>query len=217
MLELALTSFTTFFALCEPVGAAVIFATFTPAMAARKRAKIALRAVVIATIILVAFTLLGQPLLDQLGVTIPALQTAGGVILLIIGLDMIFARPTSAFKLTEPEGDEAQTKDDIAVFPIATPLLAGPGTIAGGILLATGVSGDFIGLSVIIGALLFVMLITLVLFILSHQLNAMMGVTAQRVLMRVFGILVAAIAVQAMFDGVIASGVFKGAVNGGFF
>jgi len=208
VLELALTSFTTFFALCEPVGAAVLFATFTPAMAARARAKIAVRAVLIATIILVVFTLLGQPVLDQLGVSIPALQTAGGIILLIIGLDMIFARPSSAFKLTEGEGDEAQTKDDIAVFPIATPLLAGPGTISGGILLATGVGGDVIGLSIIIAALLLVMLITLVLFLLSHQLNAMMGITAQRVLMRVFGILVAAIAVQAMFNGVIDGGVF---------
>jgi len=217
MFELALTSFTTFFALCEPVGAAVIFATFTRSMSVRKRAKIALRAVLIASVILVAFTLLGQPLLDQLGVTIPALQTAGGIILLIIGLDMIFARPTSAFKLTEGEDDEAQTKDDIAVFPIATPLLAGPGTISGGILLATGVGGDWIGLSVIIGALLFVMLITLVFFILSHQLSAVMGITAQRVLMRVFGILVAAIAVQAMFNGVIASGVFVQPIDAGLF
>ena len=208
MLELALTSFTTFFALCEPVGAAVLFATFTPAMAARARAKIALRAVIIATIILVTFTLLGQPVLDQLGVSIPALQTAGGIILLIIGLDMIFARPTSAFKLTEPEDTEAHTKDDIAVFPIATPLLAGPGTISGGILLATSADGDFIALGIIIGALLLVMVITFVFFLMSQQLNAMMGITAQRVLMRVFGILVAAIAVQSMFNGVIASGVF---------
>ena len=136
MLEIALTSFTTFFATIGPVEAAVLFATLTPKMTARARAAIAVRATVIASLILLIFTFLGQPVLDQLGVTIPALQTAGGIILLIIALDMIFARPTSAFKLTQMEDAEAQTKDDIAVFPLATPLLAGPGAMSAGILLA---------------------------------------------------------------------------------
>lgn len=206
MLEIALTSFTTFFATIGPVEAAVLFATLTPKMIARKRAAIALRATVIATLILLIFTLLGQPVLDQLGVTIPALQTAGGIILLIIALDMIFARPSSAFKLTRLEDAEAQTKDDIAVFPLATPLLAGPGAMSAGILLAANVEGDVIALSITVGALLAVMAITLAVLLLSQQLNAMIGITAQRVLMRVFGILLAAIAVQAVFSGVGASG-----------
>lgn len=206
MLEIALTSFTTFFATIGPVEAAVLFATLTPKMIARKRAAIAVRATVIATLILLIFTLLGQPVLDQLGVTIPALQTAGGIILLIIALDMIFARPSSAFKLTRLEDAEAQTKDDIAVFPLATPLLAGPGAMSAGILLAANVEGDVIALSITVGALLAVMAITLAVLLLSQQLNAMIGITAQRVLMRVFGILLAAIAVQAVFSGVGASG-----------
>lgn len=206
MLEIALTSFTTFFATIGPVEAAVLFATLTPKMIARTRAAIAVRATVIATLILLIFTLLGQPVLDQLGVTIPALQTAGGIILLIIALDMIFARPSSAFKLTRLEDAEAQTKDDIAVFPLATPLLAGPGAMSAGILLAANVEGDVIALSITVGALLAVMAITLAVLLLSQQLNAMIGITAQRVLMRVFGILLAAIAVQAVFSGVGASG-----------
>jgi len=206
MLEIALTSFTTFFATIGPVEAAVLFATLTPKMIARTRAAIAVRATVIATLILLIFTLLGQPVLDQLGVTIPALQTAGGIILLIIALDMIFARPSSAFKLTRLEDAEAQTKDDIAVFPLATPLLAGPGAMSAGILLAANVQGDVVALSLTVAALLAVMAITLALLLLSQQLNAMIGITAQRVLMRVFGILLAAIAVQAVFSGVGASG-----------
>jgi multiple antibiotic resistance protein len=175
-------------------------------MTARARAAIAVRATVIASLILLIFTFLGQPVLDQLGVTIPALQTAGGIILLIIALDMIFARPTSAFKLTQMEDAEAQTKDDIAVFPLATPLLAGPGAMSAGILLAANAEGNVVALSVIVAALLAVMAITLALLLLSQQLNAMIGITAQRVLMRVFGILLAAIAVQAVFSGVGASG-----------
>lgn len=207
MIETALTSFTTFFATIGPVETAVLFATLTPKMSRRERAGIALRATGIASAILVVFTLLGQPLLDQLGVTIPALQTAGGIILMMIALDMIFARPTSAFKLSEPEDFEAQTKDDIAVFPLATPLLAGPGAMSAGILLAANADGQALHLGVVIAALLAVMAITLALLLVSHELNGFIGITAQRVLMRVFGILLAGIAVQAAFNGLKASGI----------
>jgi multiple antibiotic resistance protein len=209
MIEIALTSFTTFFATIGPVEAAVLFATLTPKMERAARAAIAIRATLIASIILLVFTLLGQPLLDELGVTIPALQTAGGIILLMIALDMIFARPTSAFKLTEPEDVEAQTKDDIAVFPLATPLLAGPGAMSAGILLAANADGNPLGLAVTVAGLAAVMILTLALLLLSHELNNVIGITAQRVLMRVFGILLAAIAVQAAFNGLGGSGLAR--------
>ena len=209
MLEYALTSFTTFFATVGPVEAAVLFATLTPKMAQPERAAIAMRATAIASLVLLIFTLLGQPLLDELGVTIPALQTAGGIVLLIIALDMIFARPTSAFKLTQPEDEEAQTKDDIAVFPLATPLLAGPGAMSAGIVLAANAEGNALALATTVGALAAVMVITLGLLLASHQLNRMLGITAQRVLMRVFGILLSGIAVQAVFNGVGASGLLR--------
>lgn len=209
MLENALTSFTTFFATVGPVEAAVLFATLTPKMPASERAAIALRATAIASVLLLIFTLFGQPLLDELGVSIAALQTAGGIILLIIALDMIFAKPTSAFKLTQPEDEEAQTKDDIAVFPLATPLLAGPGAMSAGILLAANTDGDPLALAVTVGALAAVMVATLALLLLSHQLNRFIGITAQRVLMRVFGILLSGIAVQAAFNGLAASGLTR--------
>src|SRR5262245_61481103 len=210
-LEIALRSFTTFFATVGPVEAAVLFATLTPKMPQAERAAIALRATAIASLLLLVFTLLGQPLLDELGVTIPALQTAGGIILLLIALDMIFARPTSAFKLTPPEDVEAQTKDDIAVFPLATPLLAGPGAMSAGILLAANAEGNALALATTVGALGVVMVLTLGLLLLSHQLNRMIGITAQRVLMRVFGILLGAIAVQAVFNGLGGSGLLRAA------
>jgi multiple antibiotic resistance protein len=207
MLETALKSFAIFFATIGPVETAVLFATLTPKMPRRERAGIALRATAIASVILLIFTLLGQPLLDEIGVTISALQTAGGIILLVIALDMIFARPTSAFKLTEPEDVEAQTKDDIAVFPLATPLLAGPGAMSAGILLAANAGGQPLALAMTLGGLAAVMAITLVLLLISHELNSVIGITAQRVLMRVFGILLAGIAVQAAFNGIKASGI----------
>jgi multiple antibiotic resistance protein len=209
MLEIALTSFTTFFATVGPVEAAVLFATLTPKMPGAERAAIAIRASIIASLLLLIFTLLGQPLLDELGVSIAALQTAGGIILLLIALDMIFAKPTSAFKLTQPEDEEAQTKEDIAVFPLATPLLAGPGAMSAGILLAANTNGNPLQLTVVVGALAAVMAVTLGLLLLSHQLNRVIGITAQRVLMRVFGILLSGIAVQAVFDGLEGSGLLR--------
>ncbi|CAN1722390.1 multiple antibiotic resistance protein [Hyphomicrobium sp. 1Nfss2.1] len=209
MLETALTSFATFFATIGPIETAVLFATLTPKMELAERAAIALRATAIAGVLLLIFTLFGQPLLDELGVSIAALQTAGGVILLIIALDMVFAKPTSAFKLTQPEDEEAQTKDDIAVFPLAMPLLAGPGAMSAGILLAANADGNALLLGTTVAALAAVMLVTLALLLLSHRINRMIGITAQRVLMRVFGILLAGIAMQAIFNGVAASGVLR--------
>lgn len=206
MLSAALTSLTTFFATIGPIEAAVIFATLTPGVSQAERRRIAVRATVIAASILLASTVAGGPLLRQLGVSIPALQTAGGIILLVIALDMVFARPTSAFKLTPSEGAEAQRKDDLAVFPLATPLLAGPGAMSAGILMAANADGDALALAATVVALAAVMALTLGLLLVAHDLTRFLGVTAQRVLMRVFGILLAAIAVQALFNGIGASG-----------
>jgi multiple antibiotic resistance protein len=121
-------------------------------------------------------------------------------------LDMVFAKPHSMFKLTPPEGAEAQTKDDLAVFPLATPLLAGPGAMSAAILLAAQTRHDPIQFAAVFAALAAVMLLTLALLLGAHGLSRILGVTAQRVLMRVFGILLAAIAVQAVFNGLGASG-----------
>ncbi len=206
MLETALKSFTTFFATIGPLEAAVLFATLTPKMPRDERRRIALRATLIATAILGFFTLLGGPILHQLGVSIPALQTAGGIVLLLLALDMIFARPGSALRLSPLEGEEAQSRDDLAVFPIATPLLAGPGAMSAGILLAANAHGEPVGVAIVAAALASVMLITLALLTLAHELNRMLSLTAQRVLIRVFGILLAAIAVQAVFNGIQGSG-----------
>lgn len=202
MLAGLLSSATTFFATIGPIEAAVLFATLTPKMDRPARQAIALKATLIATGILLVFTLFGQPLLRQLGVSIAALQTAGGIILLLIALDMVFAKPGSAFKLTPSEGAEAQSKDEIAVFPLATPLLAGPGAMSSGILMAANAHGEPAQLILVVVALLAVMALTFALLLASHDLNRLLGITAQRVLMRVFGILLAAIAVQAVFTGI---------------
>jgi multiple antibiotic resistance protein len=193
----------------------VIFAALTPEMGRAERTRVSLRAVAIASIILLGALLAGGPLLQQLGVGIPALQTAGGIILLVIALDMIFARPTSAFKLTPIEDEEAHGKEDLAVFPIATPLMAGPGAMSAVILMAANSATEparYLGVMLALAA---VMLMSLLLLLVSHEISRAIGVTAQRVLMRVFGILLAAIAVQAAFNGLLGSGLFPAAARAG--
>jgi multiple antibiotic resistance protein len=159
----------------------------------------------IATVIILLFALFGGPVLNQLGVSLAALQTAGGIILFIIALEMTLARHPGPATLTYPESEEAEDKAErhaeIAVFPFATPLLAGPGAMTSAILLAAGTRGDATLLAAVIAAILAVMLVTLLLLLVAQEVHQVIGVTARKVVVRVFGVLLAALAVQSIFNG----------------
>jgi multiple antibiotic resistance protein len=144
--------------------------------------------------------------LTQLGVSLPALQTSGGIVLLLIALDMVFARPSRAFTITAPETSEARRKDDIVVFPLAIPLLAGPGAISAAIILAAKAQGEIAGMAAVLGALLAVMGVAALFMLMAQEIHRAMGVTAQNVVLRLSGILLAAVAMQFVFDGLAASG-----------
>ncbi len=209
MLETALPAFATFFATIGPVEAAVLFATFCPRFSRAERIAISLKAVGIATGIILFFALFGTAILSALGVTFPALQAAGGIILVIIALDMIFETRIGGSTMSLPESAEARAKnDEIAVFPLATPILAGPGAMSGAMLLMANASGTLSRQAAVIGALLTVMALTLALMLIAQEFREWIGVTAQKVIMRVFGILLAAIAVQSLFNGIAGSGIF---------
>ena len=209
MLKTALPAFATFFATIGPVEAAVLFASFCPLFSRAERVAISLKATGIATGIILFFALFGTAILSALGVTFPALQTAGGIILAIIALDMIFEAKIGGSTISQPESAEARAKaDDIAVFPLATPILAGPGAMSGAMLLMANAKGNFAEEVSVIGALFTVMAFTLLLMLAAQELREWIGVTAQRVIMRVFGILLAAIAVQSIFNGIAGSGIF---------
>lgn len=125
----------------------------------------------------------------------------------MIALDMVFARPHGAFTITAPETSEARRKEEIVVFPLAIPVLAGPGAISSAIILAARVHGEVAGLAVVLGALLAVMAITTLFMLMAQEIHRAMGVTAQNVVLRVSGILLAAVAMQFVFDGLAASGI----------
>ncbi len=206
MFETALLAFTTFFATVSPVDVAAVFGGLSAKAATAERRAMAVKGTVIATVILLLFVVFGNAVLDALGITLPALRTAGGILLLLIGIDMVFARPSGGASTTEAEKSEAAAKPDISVFPLATPLIAGPGTMGAAILLIAETKGDLAKELAVVAALLAVMAITLALLLLAGHVNRLLGVTGQNVITRIVGILLAALAVQFIFDGVRASG-----------
>jgi multiple antibiotic resistance protein len=213
MLETVLTAFTTFFAVIGPIDTAVLLASLTPNLTRASRRSIAVKAVVIATIIILLFALVGQPVLSQLGVSLAALQTAGGIILFMIALEMTLARrpgPAAALSVKESmeTEDKAEAHAEMAVFPFATPLIAGPGAMTSAIVLAAGTNGDLRLLGAVIIGILAVMAVTLMLLLVAQEVHQVIGVTARKVIVRVFGVLLAALAVQSIFNGLAATHLF---------
>lgn len=210
MFETAGIALATFFATVGPIDVAAMFAALTATASPLQRRSIAIRGAVTATVILLVFALLGKFMLASLGISLPALRTAGGVLLLLISIDMVFARTSGATSTTDEEDREAEHKNDIAVFPLATPLIAGPGAIGASILLMANAEGNVAQQMIVLAALLAVMLLTFVAMLTASQLHRFLGVTGTHVINRIFGILLSALAVQFMFDGIAQSGLLGG-------
>lgn len=206
MLDTMLVAFTTFLITIGPLDAAAIFAGLTPRADLHHRRRLAWRATAIATVILLAFAVGGRPLLHYLGISLPALQTAGGVLLFLIGVDMVFARESGGVSATEEEVREAEARPDIAVFPLATPLIAGPGAMSAIVLLMANAGNDLVERLLVISMLLLTLLITLVCLLMANQLQRLLGYTGMHVITRVMGVLLCALAVQFVFDGIAGSG-----------
>ncbi len=200
----------TLFATVGVADIAFIFAALTKDHTPQVRFVFATRGVIIAAVILLFFAVLGNPILELFGITIPALRTAGGVLLLLIAIDMVFARHSGATNTTTEEDVEARQRHDISVFPLAMPLLAGPGAISAVILLTTGAKTDLDYWSVLVAIVVILALAWLTLLV-AIPVQRLLGITGLAVVSRVIGILLAALAVQFIFDGVRSSGLLSGA------
>jgi len=206
MLETASVALATFLATIGPLDAAAVFAVLTGTYGAKQRRYCAIRGVLIATIILLLFALAGDLMLRSLGISLPALRAAGGILLLLISIEMVFARSSGATSTTDEEETEATTREDIAVFPLATPLIAGPGAMGAVILLMADAQGSVLHQAIVVVSLLAILLVTLICLLLASQLTRVLGLTGLHVISRVFGVLLAALAVQFIFDGIGGSG-----------
>ena len=125
---------------------------------------------------------------------------------MLIGIDMVFARSSGGTSTTDDEEEEAVSKSDISVFPLATPLIAGPGAMGAAILLMADQEGDLTGQAIIIASLLAIVLLTFVSLLLASKIQRLLGVTGMHVISRVMGVLLTALAVQFIFDGIKQSG-----------
>ena len=200
-----ITAFVTLFVIVDPVGLAPLFVALTPGMEARARMRIALRAVAIAAGLLTLFGLLGDKILAVIGISMPAFRIAGGLLLFLTALDMLFERRTRRREHQSEEHD-ATPEADPSVFPLATPLIAGPGAMASMILLAGAPGADWLHVGAILGVMLAVLACVLALFALASPLERMLGRTGTMVVTRLLGMLLAALAVQFILDGLRSAG-----------
>jgi multiple antibiotic resistance protein len=200
--EILTTAFVTFLVTVDPFGVAPLFVGLTAHASAAERRRLAVRGVVIGSAILIVFALVGEPLLRALGIGLPAFRIAGGILLLLLAVDMVMARQSGLRTMTPGEDAETHSRSDISVFPLGIPLIAGPGAITSVVLLVGKVSGDIAAQAAVIGVLVGVLILTLICLLLAGQLMRLLGVTGINVISRVSGIVVAALAVQFMIDGV---------------
>ncbi|HXP95481.1 MAG TPA: MarC family protein [Telmatospirillum sp.] len=200
-----LYDFVTFFVVIDPVGTAVVFASMTTQANETQRRQMARHATGIAGLILLAFAFLGGTLLAALGISLPAFRVAGGLMLFLLAVDMVFARPSAQKNLTAAEDQEAMQRGDITVFPIAFPLIAGPGAMTSVILLVGRAEGQPWSIFGMIAVLALVLLVTLGLLLVAGRLLRLLGLTGSNVVGRVLGIILAALAVQLVIDGLLQS------------
>ncbi len=192
-----ITAFVTLFVVMDPIGLVPLFLALTQGMSAKARLAIGLRACIIAAAMLLVFGVAGEAILSAIGISMPAFRIAGGILLFLTALDMLFERRTERRenKKTEPEHDPS-------VFPLATPLIAGPGTIASMILLTGEMGGDWSATGVVIGLMLVLIVITYLFFMAATPLEKVLGRTGTLVVTRLLGMLLAALSVQFVIDGI---------------
>lgn len=207
MLQAMLSGFFVLLVTVGPLEAAAIFAGLTANLDPAARRRLALRSTVIATVLLLGFAFGGGALLAFMHIGLPAFRLAGGFLLMLVAVDLLLVHPSGLTSLTSAETAEAGHRD-IAVFPLAIPLLAGPGSMAAVVLLMTGAHDPLqaAGMGAVVIA---VMAVTLASLLAAGPLTRLLGVTGVNVFARVSGILLAAYAVQMMLDGLAQSGVFK--------
>jgi len=203
MLDLTFNAFVTLLVVIDPLGTAPIFAALTRGYTEKRKRETAIRGTFLGTGILLIFAFVGDGLLGALGIGLPAFRTAGGILLFLLSLDMIFASPSGLRSRTVREQEEISFEHDVSVFPLAIPLIAGPGTITT-VLLYTG-GRDVASIAGFVLELLVVMLLTLISLLLAPRIMRLFRETGANVLTRVLGVLLAALAVQFVFDGIQSS------------
>ena len=194
-------SFVTLIVIIDPVGTGALFAGLTRGWTEPERRESAIRSVIVAGILMLAFAFGGEALLRALGISLSALRIAGGILLFLLATDMVLARPSGVRGITLGEREEAAERDEIAVFPLAFPLIAGPGALTSMVMLM-GSAGSAMEVAGLVGAVVLVLALTLAALLMSTRLSQLLGVTGTNVIGRVLGVVLAALAAQFVLDGI---------------
>lgn len=200
MTELFVSAFVTFLVVIDPPGCAPVFAALTRNATAAHRRAMAFRSVLIAAGILLFFALLGRDLLAALGVSLSAFRISGGIMLFLIAIDMVFEKRTER-RENRAEEVAASEPEDISVFPMAIPMIAGPGSIASAMLLTARADGAA-ETAVVLGALLATLVLTLLCLLAAGPLMRLLGHKMEAMITRLLGVILAALAVQFVLDGI---------------
>jgi len=201
MFDLFLSAFATLFVVIDPPGCAPIYAGLTARFERTHRRIMAIRACVVAGAILLFFALFGQRLLGALHIELDAFRIAGGIMLFMIAIDMVFEKRTARREQRAEQVKADPEQDDVSIFPMAMPMLAGPGAIASVMLLQSNAMG-IEGTMVVLAALGSVLLLTLLALLAAGPLMKLLGPRFEAVLTRLLGVLLAALAAQYVIDGV---------------
>ena len=200
MIELFGSALVTFLVIIDPPGCAPIFATLTRGASAADRRSMAFRSSLIAWAILMFFALLGKPMLAALGISLASFRIAGGMMLFMIALDMVFERRTQRRESRAQSIEGTPEADDISVFPMAMPMIAGPGSIASAMLWVSRAETP-VYVAVVLLAITVVMLLTLFSLLAAGPLMRLIGPRIEAVITRILGVILAALAAQFVIDG----------------
>ena len=201
MLALYISSLITFFVVIDPPGCAPIYAGLSAGAPPAHRRAMAVRAVLVASAILFVFALFGEDLLRVLGISLASFRIAGGIMLFLIALDMVFEKRTQRREARADKIRETPEVEDVSVFPMAMPMLAGPGAIAS-VMLLVGNAQGLPQTLVVLAALLAVLVLTLLALWAASPLMKLVGAQVEAVITRLLGVLLAALAAQYVFDGI---------------
>ncbi len=204
MIELFSSAFLTLLVIIDPPGCAPIFASLTGQASAAERRRMAIRSCVIAWFILIFFALFGEWLLGHMGISLSAFRLAGGIMLFIIALDMVFERRTERREERAEEIIGTPEADDVSVFPMAIPMIAGPGSIASIMLLNARADGIEESL-VVMAAMSTVIVLTLIALLAAGPLMRFVGAKIEAMITRILGVILAALATQFVLDGLESS------------
>jgi multiple antibiotic resistance protein len=194
--------FLTFFVVVDPIGLVPLFGALTAGASHEYRQRMAVKGVLIAALVLLFFAVSGFAVLRVLGIGLSAFRIAGGILLFLLAIDMVFARHSGLRSTTQRETEEARGRNDISVFPLAIPLLAGPGALTSLLLMLSAAHGRLVAIGRLLGILAVVLAITLAVLLSSERLLALMGETGANVVTRLLGVLLTALAVQYVLTGI---------------